>query len=315
MTKLDKAIRKIIYDCLNLSTNESLLIVVDKFNRKLGRLIYESALQINKNTILSEINLNTNHEPPPSLIKMMMHIDACIIVTSKCLYYNNELKTACYHGSRILFISNLSLDDFARSINTDYKFIIEKSQLLADLLTIGKIIDLTTPAGTNIKIAIKHCKAEAGTGIVHNAGIYANMPAGEAFISPAPKHTNGIVIVDGSLGGFNIIKNPIKLRIKNGYVEQIMGSYDAQYLRKKIKPFGKQARNLIEFGIGTNPKAVITGKSKEDIKVLGTVHITIGNTMLEDSKNFKKWYIDLVLKNSTVKIDQHIIIKNGQLLV
>ena len=69
------------------------------------------------------------------------------------------------------------------------------------------------------------------------------------------------------------------------------------------------------MGIGTNPKASITGKSIEDEKTLGTVHVAMGDPAFEGGSYHTHCHIDAVLKNPTLEIDGHLIIKNGKLLI
>ena len=122
-------------------------------------------------------------------------------------------------------------------------------------------------------------------------------------------------MVDGSLGALGLVTEPISLIIKEGSIKKIIGGKEAEQLRKILKRCGKNARNLAELGIGTNPKAMITGTSIEDEKVLGTVHIAIGDAELEGGSYHQKCHIDAILKKPTLDIDGHLILKNGELLV
>ena len=96
---------------------------------------------------------------------------------------------------------------------------------------------------------------------------------------------------------------------------KIIRGEDAILLRKKLKPLGKKARNLVEFGVGTNPRAIITGKSIEDEKALGTVHIAMGDPLLEGGIFGNKCHIDAILKQPTLEIDGRLIMKDGKLLI
>ncbi|UCE07004.1 MAG: aminopeptidase [bacterium] len=317
MTKLEKAIRKIIHTCLRLHNNESFLILIDQPNRELGYLLLKTALRVNKDALLIETKKHKEIDSEPSaVVKLLLkQIEAVIVVSSSFLTHHKTLRTACHYGARVLCLSKLSLEIIERSVNTNFEFIVEKSNRISDLLSIGKIVTLTTPAGTDITIPISRRKGVADTGMAHEPGMFATLPAGEACITPETGKAEGIVVIDGSLGPLGLVQRPIELKIKDGYIQKIFGGDEAQYLRKKLKTFGKEARNFAELGIGTNPKAIIAGKSIEDEKVLGTAHIAIGDPSLEGGSYHGNCHIDAILKNPTIEIDGHLILKDGMLLV
>ena len=62
------------------------------------------------------------------------------------------------------------------------------------------------------------------------------------------------------------LKRPIKLIIKNGFVQNI----PLAKISHLIKPLGRCAKNIAEFGIGLNPKARVTGNILEDEKARQT---------------------------------------------
>jgi len=317
MTKLEKAISKVIHHCLQLKPHESLLILADELTYELGNLLLTSALRISENSILVEMERHKrdNHEPSTLIESLMKQMNVNIIATSTALNHTKALRTACHHGARILSLSKLSLETISRCVNTDYDYIIEKSQWLADLLSIGKVVTLTTPAGTDIKIPIYLRKGIADTGITCEPGIFTSMPAGKAAITPEREKAEGVIVVDGSLGSLGMVRNPIELRIRNGNITKIFGSEEALFLRKTLRIHGKNTRCIAELGIGTNPNATLTGESEEDEKTLGTVYLTLGNSMPDGSEDERHAPVNLILRKPSLKIDGRPIIENGTLLV
>ncbi|MBD3288822.1 hypothetical protein GF337_08480 [candidate division KSB1 bacterium] len=317
MTKLEKAIRKIIYDCLRLKQTESVLILIDAPYRDLGELFLKSASRVCKNSVLLEMTLlkHDNQEPPPVIKNLMCQINANIILTSASLNHTRTLRTVCHHGARVLDLSKLTPEIIQRSLNTDFDFIFEKSNRIADLLSIGKTITVTSSAGTKLTIPIARKKGIADTGRTDEPGIFTTLPAGEACIAPESNKVEGVIIIDGSLGPLGLIHDPVELKIKEGCITKIIGNEEASILRKALKPFGKEARKLGEFGIGTNPKAEITGESLEDEKALGSVHVAIGDYLFEGGSFGKNCHIDAILRNPNLQIDGRSIIMNGQLLI
>ena len=77
----------------------------------------------------------------------------------------------------------------------------------------------------------------------------------------------------------------------------------------------EKAFAVAEFGIGTNPKAIITGDILEDEKVLGTIHIAFGNNLSMGGKLKVSSHVDGVVTKPDVYFDKEQIMKKGKLLI
>jgi len=78
---------------------------------------------------------------------------------------------------------------------------------------------------------------------------------------------------------------------------------------------GKDARNIAEFGIGTNDSAKLSGVLLEDEKVMGTIHIAVGNNVSMGGSVNVPIHLDGVVKKPTVWMDGKLLMKDGKLLV
>lgn len=317
MATLERAIYKIFFECLKLASRDSCLILVDGTTQDLGRFFFERAKKTKADVALLVIKLPSSRspEPAPAVINMMKQMSAVLSFTGQSLVHSNALKHVCHNGSRVLCLSPISEECLARTVNTNFEYIDKKSRRLADLFSIGRRIHLTTNAGTDLTIPIARHRGSANTGIVTEPGIFCLLPSGEANVTPDRRGTKGVLVVDGSIPSIGILKNPVVIHIKEGYAYQITGGEEVTTLRKILKPFGKQSRNIAEFGIGTNPRAMLTGTSIEDEKVLGTTHIALGSPMFEGGIQRGNIHLDLILQKPSVEIDGRLIVKNGNLVV
>lgn len=317
MPALDKAIYKLLFECLKLKPRDSFLILVDEATREVGKLFFNRSNLGKIDAAIVEIKPleHRSPEPPSAVVNMMKQIAAVLSFTSFSLVHSNALKNICHNGARVVCLSPIDLDALARSINTDFDFIFRKSHRLADLFSIGKRIHLTTESGTDLTIPIARHKGIANTGIVGEPGAFCTLPSGEARITPDRRGTRGVLIVDGSIPAIGMLQEPIVIHIQEGYAYQITGGKEVIALRKMLKPFGKQARNIAEFGMGTNPRAILTGCTIEDEKVLGTAHVAFGSPDYEGGSLKKVLHLDLVFKKPSVCIDGHLIMEKGNLLV
>lgn len=317
MAKIDKAVYKVLFDCLRLKAADSFLVLVDQTTRELGQLFFKRASQKIKTCAILEIGPRSPRfkDPPAAIVNMLKQMSAILALTSNSLVHSNAFKHVCHNGSRVICLNPLTENVLARTLNADFDFIDKKSRRLADLFSIGKKIQLTTGAGTNLLIPIARHHGIANTGIVSEPGSLCVLPSGEARITPDRRETKGVLVVDGSIPSIGILEEPIVMHIQKGYAYQITGGKQVAILRNILKPFGRSSRNIAEFGIGTNNRAILTGQSIEDEKVLGTAHIALGSPDYEGGSLKRNLHLDVILKNPTVSIDGHPVVENGNLVV
>ena len=118
------------------------------------------------------------------------------------------------------------------------------------------------------------------------------------------------------MASLGLIKNAnLNFEVKDGYAEKITGGILAKKLNAQLDKIGKASRNIAEFGIGTNDSAKLSGILLEDEKVMGTIHIAIGNNISMGGSVNVPIHLDGVIKKPTVYLDDSIIMRDGILLI
>jgi leucyl aminopeptidase (aminopeptidase T) len=142
---------------------------------------------------------------------------------------------------------------------------------MAQLLTDAKVCEVEPPLGTCIRMSLKGRRGRALTCIAHEPGGYATPPDIEASIAPIEGSSEGFVVVDGSIAGFGLIREPVKLVVQEGKVTEISGGTEARWLKDTLE----QAKHpnvykIAELGIGLNPEAKLIGTILEDRRCSGS---------------------------------------------
>jgi leucyl aminopeptidase (aminopeptidase T) len=315
MDELLKAARTAISNCLAVKKGEYVLVITDWRLRKIGYAFWEAAKEADSEAMLLEIlpRSSNGEEPPDAVAKFMKDFDVLIIPTSKSMSHTKARREACEAGARCVTLPGILEDTMIRTLNADYNEIAQRSIKVAHRVNQGKTAKVTTPAGTNITISIEGRTCHADTGLVHKPGDFSNLPAGEAYIAPVEGTANGVIVVDGAMVGK--VKKPIKIVVKDGLAENISGDQAAKELEKMIEPFGEPGRNVAELGIGTNHKAKIVGSVLEDEKVLGTVHMALGDNKSMGGNVSVPSHLDGILLKPTLWIDDKIIMQDGVLKI
>jgi len=317
MSGLSRAIQSVYEDCLKVRRNETLLILADTPLHELGYQFFMEVQPYSKKASFIVLPEITNHscEPSSSIASYMRKHNVIILLTQCSLSHTTARRRASQSGARIVSLPGVTPESLIRNLTGTYKELIEKSRKIADILTIGRSAHLTTSAGTDLTFSISRMKGYADTGMIHEPGKFSNLPAGEACAAPVQGSTQGVLIIDGSFPVVGKLKIPVQMTVKNGQVVRITGDDDAKNIQKLLRPLGKPGRNIAEVGMGTNPSPKLTGCVLEDEKVLGTVHIGLGNNVSFGGKVSVGCHFDGVLRNPTLVIDGKKILENGELQV
>ena len=318
LTRLDTASKIAIRDCMGAKKNEKILVITDEQKREIGLSLHENAIRLGYFSLLVEMKSGkiNGEEPPAQIAELMQKFDVVFCPTAKSLTHTDARRSASAKGVRIATFPGITKDVMIRGMNADYKAISKRTIKLQKILEKGKEIRVTAQEGTDISFKIAGRKIIPSKGLFHAKGESGNLPTGETFLAPVEGTSNGVFVVDGSMAGLGLIQNAnIRIEVKDGYATKISGGNVAKKLKTMLDKAGKEARNIAEFGIGTNDSAKLSGVLLEDEKVMGTIHIALGNNVSMGGSVNVPIHLDGVVKKPTVWMDGKMLMKDGKLLV
>ncbi len=318
MSSIKEAAMNTMAGCMAVKKGESVLVICDEPERKIGVTLWEAAKELGAEAMLLEIipRSGNGEEPPFPVAELMKTVDVLLCPTSKSLTHTDARREASKAGTRAATLPGITEDCMIRCLSADYNKIAKLSERVAEVLSAGTRARVTSPAGTDVSFSIEGRCAHADTGLVHRPGDMSNLPAGEAYLAPVEGTANGTVIFEAAVAGLGKLGDEkIRLKIEDGYATEITGGPQAARLESIIEPHGRDGFNLAELGVGTNDKAEITGLILEDEKILGTVHLALGDNKSMGGNIGVPSHLDGLVLKPTLWVDEKLIMEDGRLLV
>jgi aminopeptidase len=178
-------------------------------------------------------------------------------------------------GSKYASMPLFDVSMLEGAMNVDWKDLSIKTTSLAKVVNAAESIEIKTPNGTFISFSKKGRRAMSDTGILARRGSFGNLPAGEVYLAPVEGTAQGKLVLEW--GPTRQLKSPMTLTIKDGYVVDVTGKDEyIEYLRAKLTE-RRENGNIAELGIGTNKAAKRPDNILESEKILGTIHIALGD--------------------------------------
>ncbi|MFZ5997784.1 MAG: aminopeptidase [Nitrospirota bacterium] len=182
----------------------------------------------------------------------------------------------------------------------DWKALAKRTTATARLVNKAEEIEITSPNGTHITLSKKGRQALADTGMLTKPGAFGNLPAGEAFLAPLEGTAEGKLVLEWA--PTRELQSPITLMVKGGRVVDIIGDEPyTEYLREKLDE-REENRNIAELGIGTNERARRPDNILESEKILGTIHIALGDNSTFGGTVKTPFHQDFVFFKPTVTL-------------
>ncbi|MCM3763796.1 aminopeptidase [Neobacillus niacini] len=302
MNALIKVAQSILNQNLNLKENEQILIVTDAESAEIAEIFYQAGLASGNETQLMKMKTRSKsgEEPPRTVAEAMKTAEVVLCITCHSLTHTSARKEASAHGARVATMPGVTLDMLQEgAITADYLEVEQLTDYYCKILDAGEQVTIEKGNAT-LSFSIKGRNGIPSTGIFRKKGESGNLPSGESYIAPLEDSANGTIVVDGSIAGIGVLKEPVTLTLINGRLKDASGDDGKRLLDLLGEGNG---RIIAEFGIGTNKKARLTGNVLEDEKVFGTVHIAFGSNKPFGGTNEAGVHIDCVIKDPVVTID------------
>jgi len=210
--------------------------------------------------------------------------------------------------ARTGWLLGLTLDGLTR-FASDWKPAVELTESIASLMGAAVSGRITTELEQEtyvLDFELGDHRPVAATGEV-GKGTWANLPAGEAYILPNSRTAQGMIAINGSLPSYVIPKHSgVVLRIDRGEVAEfraLSSEVEAQFRRLFYESSGElrtaDCMALAEIGVGTNHTIdCLSGAALLDEKMVGMVHIGLGDSTVLGGSIMSSQHIDLVTRAS-----------------
>lgn len=186
------------------------------------------------------------------------------------------------------------------AMNVDWRALSKRTRRIAKAISPAERIEVTSPNGTKIQFSKKGRKALCDTGILKRPGSFGNLPAGEVFLAPVEGTAHGRLVLEWA--PTRRLASPVVIRVEDGLARDVSGDEQfASTLREAIAARAENA-NIAELGIGTNDRASRPDNILESEKILGTIHIALGDNSSFGGKVNTPLHQDFVFFKPTVAL-------------
>lgn len=308
--------------CGRLTRGERVVVVCDTSTETLGRLMADRVRQVTPHgrlIVIAPLGMH-GEEPPQEAEEGMAEANLCLGVTAKSMAHTAARRRASSLGCRYLSLPDYSMELLcSQALRVDYQRQAPVVQAIADALTHGAVAEVSTAAGTSIRLNIRGRQGNACPGFVSAPGELGSPPDIEANVSPVESDSEGTVVVDGSIPHpeLGLLTDPIILQVHQGRIVEMHGRSDTVARLRTIFERGRsdKAYILAECGVGLNPLATLTGCMLTDEGSLGTMHFGFGSNATVGGVNMVSFHLDVVFKAPTLRVDEAWILRDGQVVV
>jgi leucyl aminopeptidase (aminopeptidase T) len=293
---------------------EEVLVVCNPATEHMGELLRTEAGEAGAEAVLAVMAERASHaaEPPRTVADAMAAADVLLAPTVQSLSHTAARKRASENGARSATLPGVTEDMLARVMSADMEGLRRKGHAVADALDEASEAHITDANGTDLTLDLSGREAIPDAGELTERGAFGNLPCGEGFISPAGG--NGTLVVDGSMAGIGLVDEPVQLVVEGGHLTSARGGEGMAFM-ELLTEHGEDGTNIAELGVGTNEKAMVTGETLEDEKIMGTIHVAFGASAGIGGTVQVPVHLDCVVMKPTLELDGEAIVRDGDLLI
>ncbi len=264
---------RVLTTCLGHREGEPLLVVTDSSLETAARHFVRAA---SPQATLVSIPAQSG-KPPEAVAAAIRSATVAVLLTSRPLSIRRQV------SARIASIPAPDLRRLAYLLDVDYEELKSRGQALAAKFRPARHVRIRSSSGTDLSFEIAAPSILVEDGDLRAPGAFGTLPAGELRLALVEGTAAGVLMVDGSIGGIGLVPTPVMLVFDRGRAVEIADPRIREALGSA----------LVEFGIGTNPRAEVAGTLLEDRKALGSLHVSVGSAAP----------LDLTLRTAEIELD------------
>jgi aminopeptidase len=141
---------------------------------------------------------------------------------------------------------------------------------------------------------------------------FSNLPAGEVCLAPLEDQTEGTVVFDLAFMDGRRVED-LEVRFASGRATLVGAAREFAFVQRVVAAGGPGADVIGELGIGINPAVGSPcGYTLTDEKILGTVHLALGDNEMLGGSNPSHLHWDMMVLGPTLTVDGRPVLTDGE---
>lgn len=319
--ELSKAALKLVKDVMLIKKGENVVISADSStDRRVVESTAEAVYCIGGMPVViyTPTAPNACVEPPSPIGAAVAKADVWIEYTYSYIMHTPAWRNSLKNGCRYICLTGMDVDMMVKTLGrVDYDTLIELGELFKEKIQSADEVIVKSNNGTNLTAYNRGRKVRHSGQKATKKG-YPIMLGGQISWCPIESTINGTLVFDGALWPpleLGLLKEPVKLEIKNGRITKIDGGFEAKIFQNWLKGMNDENMyRLAHYSLGFNPGVMKqTGRIVEDERVFGCMEFGIGSQ--GESIMGECWsaasHSDGILLKPTIILDGKVFEENG----
>ncbi|WP_449434969.1 2,5-dihydroxypyridine 5,6-dioxygenase [Pseudomonas putida] len=249
---------------------------------------------------------------------------ADLIVDTMMLLHSPEQEQILKTGTRILLAVEPP-EVLARMLPNQ----VDKARVLAaeEMLKAARLMSVRSAAGTDFRAPLGQYPAVSEYGFADEPGRWDHWPSGFLFTWPNEESAEGVLVLDVGdivLPFKNYCRERITLEIDKGFIRNIHGRFEAQYLREYLAYFkDPEVYGISHIGWGLQPRAQWTAMGLHDRNdgmcmdaraFYGNFLFSTGPNTEVGGKRKTPCHLDIPLRHCDVYLDDEPVVLQGDVV-
>lgn len=229
-------------------------------------------------------------------------VDAVIALSNYSTTHTIFRKLLTATGARYASMPLFDAMMLSGPMEVDYGELKRLTAALARAISGAAWLRLTAPNGTRLLLKKGRRKARQDNGDYTRPGSAGNLPAGEVYFAPVEGAAEGRLVLDWA--PTRKLKSPVTLSVRRGLAAEVFSPGREAFageLRDRLAACPECA-NIAELGIGANRLARRPDNILESEKILGTVHVALGDNHTFGGRVRAPFHQDFVFFSPTLAV-------------